>query len=316
MPLINVLCDVKIYVFLGILFALIFGFDNPDASTILMFVLIAQMAVSLDGIQFRKDDFRLYDRQIVGCLIACFGINTGLTLVTGLFFLDDSHLWTGWVMLSSVPCAVSVVVSSLVMKGDAKMSVLSLTVIYVCAILLTPLITKAILGSAADPLEILKYIVMFIAIPFALSFVVKRLHLKSEVKSVFINLMMLLMVFIGLGSRRDFIFSDIDVVMWLVVACIFRTFALGFVLIFLFRRMGVKRENGIVYLVMAAWKNSGMSISLTMALFATTMPDAVLPCAVSLVVEAAWFGVMSKLIDRVWPPDPEEPSTPQTPSPA
>ncbi|MDO5852693.1 MAG: Na+-dependent transporter [Thermoplasmata archaeon] len=316
MPLINVLCDVKIWVFLGILLALVFGFDNPDASTILMGVLIAQMAVSLDGIQFRKDDFKTYDKQIVGCIIACFGINTLLTLATGLFFIDDSHLWTGWVMLSSVPCAVSVVVSSLVMKGDAKLSVLGLTVIYVCAIALTPLITKVILGSAADPLEILKYIVMFIAIPFALSFVVKRLHLKREVKSVFINLMMLLMVFIGLGSRRDFIFSDVDVVMWLVVACIFRTFVLGIVLVVLMKRMGVKRENGIVYLVMAAWKNSGMSISLTMALFATTMPDAVLPCAVSLVVEAAWFAVMSKLIDRIWPPEPEVPGNGQTPAAA
>lgn len=308
MPLVNVLCDVKVWILLGIVLALGVGFDNPNASTILMFVLIAQMAVSLDGIQFRKDDFKHYDKEIVISLLCCFGFNTILTLACGLMFIDDSHLWTGWVMLSSVPCGVSVVVASLVMRGDTKMCVLSLTVIYLCAIALTPLITESLLGDSVNPLEVLKYIVMFIAIPFALSFVVKRLHIKPTPKSIFINLMMLCMVFIGLGSRRDFIFSDSDVVLLLIGACLIRIFAASFILLYMMKRFGVKRENAAVYLPMAAWKNSGMSISMTMALFAATMPDAVLPCVVSLVMEAVWFAVMSKAIEKIWPAPVEQAS--------
>ena len=204
-------------------------------------------------------------------------------------------------MLSSVPCGVSVVVASLVMRGDTKMCVLSLTVVYICAIGLTPLITKTLLGDSVNPLEVLKYILLFIVVPFGLSFLVKRLHLKSVPKSVFINVMMLLMVFIGLGSRRDFIFSDSDVVMLLIGACLIRIFAASFILLYMMKRAGVKRDNAVVYLSMAAWKNSGMSISMTMALFAATMPDAVLPCVVSLVMEAAWFALMSKAIEKVWP---------------
>ena len=49
------------------------------------------------------------------------------------------------------------------------------------------------------------------------------------------------------------------------------------------------------------WKNSGMSASLTMGLFASTMPEAVLPCVVSLIVEAVWFAVLTKAIDKLWP---------------
>ena len=45
-----------------------------------------------------------------------------------------------------------------------------------------------------------------------------------------------------------------------------------------------------------------MSASLTMGLFAATMPEAVLPCVVSLIVEAVWFAVLTKYIDRMWPP--------------
>lgn len=302
MPLINVLCDVKIWILLGIVLAMTVGFDSPDAATILMFVLIAQMAVSLDGIQFKKDDFKTYDREILISILCCFGINTLFTLACGLFFIDDTHIWTGWVMLASVPCAISVVVCSLVMKGDTKMSVLALTGIYVVAIAVTPLITHLLLGDSVNPLEVLKYIVLFIAVPFALSFIVKRMHLANTTKSVFINLMMLLLVLVGMGSRRDYIINDFDVVILLILACIFRIFLVSFVLLFAFRKLKVKRENAVVYLSMSAWKNSGMSISMTMALFAATMPDAVLPCIVSLVMEAVWFAVMSKAIDKAWPP--------------
>lgn len=301
MPLINVLCDVKVWILLGVVLALGIGFDDPNASTILMFVLIAQMAVSLDGIQFKRDDFKHYDKEIVVSLLACFGFNTLLTLACGLMFIDDSHLWTGWVMLSSVPCGISVVVASLIMRGDTKMCVLSLTVIYICAIALTPLITKSLLGDSVNPLEVLKYILMFILIPFALSFVVKRIHPKRTHKSIFINVMMLCMVFIGLGSRRDYIFSDSNVVILLIGACLIRIFAASFILLYAMKKACVKRENAVVYLSMAAWKNSGMSISMTMALFATTMPDAVLPCVVSLVMEAVWFALMSKAIEKIWP---------------
>lgn len=311
MALINVLCDVKVWILLGIILALTIGFDSPDASTILMFVLIAQMAVSLDGLHFKKDDFKHYDKQILLCLLSCFGINTLITLAVGAFFIEDSHLWTGWVMLSSVPCGISVVVASLVMKGDTKMCVLALTVIYLCAMVLTPGITTLLLGNAANPLEVLKYIVMFIAIPFGLSFIVKRLKLKNTHKSIFINFMMLLMVLIGLGSRRDFIFEDFGTVLWLILACIVRIFLVSFVMVYVMKRHGVRREDAMVYIPMAAWKNSGMSISMTMALFATTMPDAVLPCVVSLVMEAAWFAVMSKLVEGIWPPEKNAGPVPQ-----
>ncbi len=301
MSLMNVLCDVKVWILIGIVMAMAMGFDHPDAATILMVVLIAQMSVSLDGIRFIREDLARYRRNILWCIIGCFGINTGLTLLTGLFFIDDPQLWTGWVMLASVPCAVSVVVSSLIMRGDAKLSVLGLTVIYVVAIAFTPVLTKLILGNAVNPFEIMRYIVMFIVIPFALSFVIRRLQLRREPKTVFINLMMLLMVFIGLGSRRDYILSDLETVFLLIIACSIRITLATIIILGFIRRGGIDRENGIVYMVMSVWKNSGMSISLTMALFASTMPAAVLPCIVSLVIETAWFAIMTKYVDKVIP---------------
>ena len=48
MPLLNILSDIKVWIAVAIILALIFGFGSPDASTIMMIALIAQMAVALE----------------------------------------------------------------------------------------------------------------------------------------------------------------------------------------------------------------------------------------------------------------------------
>lgn len=302
MPLLNILEDIKVWIAVAIVLALVFGFGSPDASTIMMLALIAQMAVALDGIQFSRSDFGQYKKPIVVNILCCFGICTGFTLLTGLMFIDNQALWIGWVMLSSVPCAISVVPSALFLKADPKLSVLSLTVIYVIALALTPLITHLLIGNSVNPLEVLRYILMFILIPFVLTIPLKRLHLKRAPKTIFINIMMFILVFVGLGSRQEFVFSEPLVVLSLVVACVFRIFLVSTVMVLLMKRFNTNRDNGLNYVTFSYWKNSGMSASLTMGLFAATMPEAVLPCVVSLIMEAIWFAILTKYVDSLWPP--------------
>ncbi len=303
--LMNILTDVKFWVLIGLILGLTIGFDHPDAGTILMLVLIIQMTLSLDGLSFRKEDFREDAKGILVNVICCFVVNTGLTLITGLLFIDDTALWYGWVMLSSVPCGVSVVSAALLMKGDTKLAVLSLTVIYIIALGLTPLITHLLIGSAVSPLEVLRYILMFILIPFILTIPLKRLHLPRMTKVIGINLMMMLMIFIGLGSRREYIFTEPSVVMWIVIACVFRIFIFSTVLTVTLKRLDTDRSAAITHISMAFWKNSGMATSMCMALLATTYPSAVLPCIISLVMEAAWFAIFNALVKKIWPA-PEE----------
>lgn len=306
MTLLNLLTDVKAWVIIGIILGITVGFDSPDSATILMVVLIVQMTLSLDGLSFGREDFRRDAKGIAINVACCFLVNTGLTLITGLFFIDDTALWYGWVMLSAVPCGVSVVSAALLMKGDTKLAVLSLTTIYILALGLTPLITHTLIGSAVSPLEVLRYILMFILIPFILTIPLKRLHLPRVPKVIGINIMMMLMISIGLGSRRDYIFTEPMVVVWIVIACLFRIFAFSTVLTIALKRMGAERGAAITHISMAFWKNSGMAASMTMALLATVYPSAILPCIVSLVMEASWFAIFNALVGRIWPAEGSE----------
>lgn len=301
MTLLGALEDIKVWVVLGIVLALLIGYDGYDASTVMMVALIAQMSVSLDGIRFERGDFSTYRGPILWNVVCSFGICTGITLLTGLLFIDDTALWVGWVMLSAVPCAISTVPSALFLRGDSKLAVLSLTVTYVVAIALTPVITHVLIGDSVNPLEVLRYILLFILVPFVLSVPIGRLHLKRAPKTVFINVMMFVLVFVGLGSRRDFVFEEPDVVLALAAACVLRIALVSLVLIAFLRRRGCRRDYSMDYVSFAYWKNSGMAASLTMGLFAATMPEAVLPCVVSLIIEGAWFAVLTYMQDRLWP---------------
>lgn len=301
MTLLNIITDVKFWVLIGLILGLTIGFDHPDAGTILMLVLIIQMTLSLDGLSFKKEDFKDDAKGILINVICCFVINTGLTLLTGLFFIDDTALWYGWVMLSAVPCGVSVVSAALLMKGNTKLAVLSLTVIYLVALGLTPMITHLLIGSAVSPLEVLRYILMFILIPFILTIPLKKLHLPRIPKVIGINLMMMFMIFIGLGSRREYIFDEPQVVMWIIVGCLLRIFAFSIIFTLLLKRMNVERGAAITYISMGFWKNSGMATSMCMALLVAVYPSSVLPCIISLVTEAAWFAILNALITRIWP---------------
>lgn len=302
MALMNALVDIKVWIAIAIVLALALGFDSPQASNIMMIALILQMAVALDGIQFEKSDFRTYWKPIILNVVCCFGICTGFTLLTGLVFHDNQALWVGWVMLSAVPCAISVVPSSLFLKADPKCAVLSLLVIYIIALGLTPVMTHVLIGNSVSPLEVLRYILMFILIPFILTIPIKRLHLKSRPKTIFINIMMFVLVFAGLGSRQEFIFSEPTVILSLIIACIFRIFLVSTVIVLAMKKLRTKRSNGLNYVTFCYWKNSGMAASMCMSLFAATLPEAVLPCVVSLIIEAIWFALLTKYIDSMWPP--------------
>lgn len=301
MALIGWLCDVKVWVLSAIVIALVFGFEHPEAADIMVLVLIVQMTLALDGLRFSRTDLGTYSRDMVLCLVLCFLVNTPITLLIGSLFMDDTALWYGWVMLASVPCAVSVVTAALYMRGDVKLAMMGLTAVYVASLAATPVLTFLLLGEAVDPVEMLRYIVLFIAVPFILCIPLRRLNLPRVPKVIGINLFMFLMVLIALGTRRDFIFGQPGIVGWLIAASLLRVFVLGFSVMVLMARSGVPRGRGIPLLMMTTWRNSGLSVSLCMALLGALYPAAVLPCAVSLMVETIWFAVAMAVVDRVWP---------------
>jgi len=301
MAVVDALGDLRIWIAFGFIAGLIVGPVGDQASTIMIVVLIVQMTVSLKGLSFVKGDLSEYGKPMMWGLVCCFLVNSGITILFGSFFIPiSSALWYGWVMLAAVPSAVSVVSASLYFKGDTKATVLMTGAIYVAALAVTPLISWVLIGSAISPLEVLKYILLFIGIPLIASQALKHRSLPAKGRLIFINAMMATLLFLALGSNRDYILSQADIIFWIILVCIIRTFVLGFLLTYLLKHKGVNRDMGLIYVLFSVWKNSGMATSLSMVLL-TGMPEAAVPGAISLVMESVWFSIFTSYGDRIWP---------------
>ena len=309
MAMIDVLTDIRYWVAASLVVALIVGPLGDSVSTLVILVLMLQMIASMHGLTFHKEDFRTDAKPIFWAFLSCFGLCTVFTLLVGSLFTSlNENLWYGWVMLASVPPAVSVITLSLMMKGNRVMSVLAFTALYMVALVLTPAITSAFIGSAVGPFQIFKYVLLFIAVPLLVNIPLKKVKINPRAKVVFINIMMFLLMVFSIGNNRDFIFEQSDLVALILLACAVRTFGVGFAIMYILKKKGARRDNSVVYMGFAVWKNSGLATTMSLVLL-SDMPEASLPCVLSLLMESVWFAVMTGYVRKHWPEEnPEIPT--------
>ncbi len=300
--------DVRIFVVTGIILAMLIGSVGPMAAELSIVVLILQMAASLHGLKIRKDDFKTDLKPALFSIVCCFVISTASALLMGLFFINSNQaVWYGWVMLASVPSAVSIITIALMMKGNMPMAMISMVLVYLIAFALTPFMTHMLIGSAISPMEILKYVVLFIAVPVLLNLPLSRFRIERKYKVMFINCMMCLLIVIAFGKCRECLLDNLGLIGIIIVMCAIRTFGVGSVFMYLLRKKGVPRENIVIYTGFCVWKNSGLGSSMCLLLLAA-YPEAALVCTTSLVMESIWFAVTNKSLATYWPADiyPEE----------
>jgi len=290
------LTNIRYWVFAGLLFGLAIGNIGGLGPTIIILALITMMTISLSGLELKAKDISCNKKNMVIALICCYVISTGALLISGLFFKD---LWYGWVMIAAVPCAVSVVSSTLLMKGDVKLALVAVTVIYLAALLLTPVFANIFIGSAVGPLEILKYVALFILIPILLSFPLKKVNIPARSRNIVINICFFILIVIGFGSNREFIFDEPGTTIMIVAVCMARLILVFFAAEFVLRRLGIPKEIRIVMTLICVWKNTSLGMALTMLLI--DQPEAALPAAILLPLEMIWLIVMIWYYERIPP---------------
>lgn len=295
--------DLRLFVIFGIVFAMVVGSIGSIAAELTIVILILQMTASLHGLKIHKEDFRSEFKPAVFSVICCFVIGTASALAMGLFFINsDEAVWYGWVMLASVPAAVSVISIAMMMKGNMSMSMISMVFIYVIAFALTPILTHRLIGEAISPFEILESIVLFIAVPVILNFPLSKFQIKKKHKVIFINCTICLLIIIAFGECKECLLDDIGLLFILIVLCAVRTFGVGAVMMYVLRKKGVPRENIVIYTGFSVWKSSGLACSMCLLLL-DPFPEAALVCTTSVVVEFVWFAITNKSIAKYWPAD-------------
>ena len=290
----NIVMDLRVWIVGGTLLALVFPTLDVPASAIIVAVLMVQMTLSLDGLKVTRGDISGSGRDMLLAMVMCYLINTGLTLLCGVLFISQNEaIWYGWVMLACMPCAISVVTAAILMHESITAALTAVTATYVAGIGITPLLSFALIGDAADPGEILKYILLFILIPLVFSRLIRPLHLSRDVKLPLINCMMGLSIFISVNANIGFIWDYSYLVLAILVLVVFRVLALQFISAGVVKWMHQRGDRMRIFVVLGVWKNTGLSISMTMVLL-SAVQEAVIPCVMCMIVESLWFSLYTR----------------------
>ena len=195
--------------------------------------------------------------------------------------------------LLSLSGAIAVVMAAVITKENLNVSFVGVTATYVVGIVVTPLLSFALIGDAVNPLEILKYLILFIVIPLILSRPLKRFNLPRTVKVPIINLMMFIMIFLSVNSNRGFLIDDVTFAGLILIVAIFRVVTLSVLSHFALKAVKVPNDRRTTMMVMGVWKNTGLSVSMSMLILAST-PESVIPCFMSMMVECIWFSIITR----------------------
>ena len=287
--------DLRAWIFCALALSLLTGTLDVPSSELIVVALMVQMTLSMDGLSISKEALSEGRREMLHSVVLCYVVNTGVTLAVGAAFMLSGYetMWRGWVLLASMPCAISVVTAAILTRGDLNAAVIAVTSTYVSGIVLAPLISFVLIGNAVDPLEILKYIVLFIVIPAALTIPLKRLRLGRSLKVPVINLMMALMLFLSVNSNREYMLTYPEMILIVLVAAGARLLALSLISSWMNRRLNTDRRSVPVLHVLCIWKNTGLSVSMCMLLLSGA-PESVIPCFTCMIVESLWFSMYTE----------------------
>ena len=272
---------------LAIVLGLLIGGFPAYTSEISTVSLMVAMTFSLTSIRLRDINLRRERRRLLLPFFMSFIWLSGLSLALGLLFQPPIRY--GFVAMAAVPPAVAVVPIPRVMRGDVEFSLVSLSLLYVASLVLTPVIIFLFAGEAIDIWEVVRTVLLLILLPLLLSRGARRLPLSSQQATMLTNVCFFLLMFGIVGARRSFLFLEWSIVAVIAAVVALRTFGSGILVKLVGQSVGVPRETLLPLMLFGSFKNEGLAILIALPLFDEI---AGIPLVVAIMFEMLWVGCL------------------------
>jgi BASS family bile acid:Na+ symporter len=207
--------------------------------------------------------------------------------------IRDEMLWTGFVLLAAAPPAVAVIPFSGFLRGDGALSLIGTVGAYLGALVIIPLISLKLLGSATfDPYKIIMIILELIVLPLAVSRLLIRRRWNKQIESsrgAITNWSFFLILYTMIGLNHNIILNWSTTLLTVTFISIITTFILGFLIDWVCSLFHIPRETRTSLVLLGTLKNQALAGGLALTLFAK---EASLPAAVSsiiMVVYVIWL---------------------------
>ena len=274
---------------LGLGIGILVGGFPVMTKEISMGALALLMTISLTNIRFTEAKVTGLSRDAVLMLALNYGYLSVIILIIGSFFSEE--LWWGWVLMAAAPSAISVVPFTSILGGSTHKALFSTSANYLAALVLMPVMSLALIGSAVSVVSLVTSLLLLIVLPMSASRVLMRWNIDKASRTTVTNLSFFVLIFAVAGSNREAFLDDISMVVAVSAACIIRTFGTGFLSEVILRRFRVPKEDRIHVVLFTSYKNLGLTATLAIALFE---PAVAIPATICIMFEVLWIIALSK----------------------
>ena len=289
----SLLLSFSFMVAFGIILGLITGgFPrfNSEISTIALFIA---MTFSLQQISIKKTIQQASKQMMILSFLVHFVLLSGIILVLGNFF--SSPLWEGFVIMAAVPPAVAVIPITKVLRGNVQQTIVSLSFLYLIALILTPLILLIFLGEQVTYWKMLETVIEFIILPLILSRLVRRIRFSYVQDTLIVNLCFFLVMFGIVGLNRMALVQDSWLLGLLTIFILIRTIGTALIVFIIGDKRGADRTLIIPLALFASFKNDGLGL-----LIASTIlpPIASVPFIIAIMFEMIIAGTLEYIVKK------------------
>jgi len=263
---------------------------NSEISTISLFIA---MTFSLQQISIRNTIHKASKQIMLLAFLVHFILLPVIILSFGIFF--GSPLWEGFVVMAAVPPAVAVVPITKMLHGNVQQTIVSLSFLYVIALVLTPVFLLVFLGEQVAFGSMLETVVEFIILPLLFSRFLRKLPLSSKQNSILVNVCFFLVMFAIVGLNRMALVQDTWLLVLITGAMIIRTIGTALAVFVIGEKRKINREIVIPLALFASFKNDGLGLLIA----ATILPPlASVPFIIAIIFEMIIAGSLEYIVSK------------------
>jgi bile acid:Na+ symporter, BASS family len=274
---------------------------SPLTETLTFPALSIVMTLSTMGVSgsvFRSPRSIIFP-AILGNLMS-YGVLAGFILGTSALIISEEDIWTGFILLASVPPAVAVIPFTEYLNGNTSYSLFGIIGAHLGALIIIPLIILRFLGTTLPDLGRVSIItLLFIVIPLFLSRLLIRKSIADKIepiKGTVTNWSFFVVFYTVIGLNHDIFVQQPIRLGPVAVIAVASTFLLGLIIDLVGRLFQVDGKILTSLVLLGTIKNYGLAGGLALVLFSkqTAIPATV--STVFMFVYIVWLEFKSRRV--------------------
>ncbi|MEN8120171.1 MAG: hypothetical protein ABFS35_07485 [Bacteroidota bacterium] len=216
--------------------AILLGIFIPGYSLLLkdyiLIILAIVMTASLSAISLKEllPIKKVIKPMLVGILLNHFVFGFFIIIIAYLFAYN-TNLFYGFIVIAATPPGVAIIPFTYKLKGNLNYSIVGTFGAFLASIILAPLLIYIFIGDTdVGPIEILKIMLLLIALPFLLSrfLLIKNVKpLAIEHRGRIIDYGFALIIYTSVGLNSDIFYDDLLLLVSILVAFVIIMFGIG-----------------------------------------------------------------------------------------